>query len=61
MPHFTIRAGFTLRDSDDSLKTGGDTIELDTAMAEFHRDKLDPVQVPATPTPAPDADTEQTT
>lgn len=40
MPQYLIKAGESFRDSDGSIKTGGQTIELDEQMAALHRDKL---------------------
>ena len=50
MPHYRIRQGQSLRDSDGTIKTGGDAIELPDDMADLHRDKVEPL------TPSPQAE-----
>ena len=42
MPQFKIRPGESFLDSDGSVKTGGQLIELDADMAKAHRDKIEP-------------------
>lgn len=55
MPHYRITAG-SFRDTDNSIKTAGDTIELPPEVAAAHADKVqlldpqpgaEPVQTPA--------------
>lgn len=43
MPQYKIRPGESFRDSDGSIKGGGETIELCDEMAAVHRDKIVPV------------------
>jgi hypothetical protein len=43
MPTYRIRSGFRFLDSDNSIKTGGDLIELGIDVAAAHPEKLDPV------------------
>lgn len=43
MALYLILPGESFKDSDGTIKSGGDVIELDPAMAAHHRDKLDPV------------------
>jgi hypothetical protein len=40
---FRIKPGASFRDSDDSIKTGGQTIELPPDMAAQHADKVEPL------------------
>lgn len=43
MPHYLIRPGEQFRDSDGTVKGGGEMIELDADMAKLHAGKVDPV------------------
>ena len=40
---YRIKPGYSFRDSDNSVKTGGDVIELDAESLAIHGDKVDPV------------------
>lgn len=42
MPHYRIRPGASFRAPDDSIKTGGQFIELPEELAEHHADKVEP-------------------
>lgn len=46
MPRYRITSG-TFRDSDDSTKCAGQTIELGEDIARLHAAQLQPVPVPA--------------
>lgn len=50
---YKIKGGCSFRDSDGSIKTGGEFIELDDETAELHKDKLDGkgLEDPAAPEP----------
>lgn len=50
MPHYRIIGGHSFIDTDGSLKTGGDLIQLDTDLAALHAGKVEPEPVvePAT-------------
>jgi hypothetical protein len=39
--HYRIKPGYSFRDSDDSLKTGGELIELSPDVAAQHADKVE--------------------
>lgn len=43
MPKYKIRPGESFRDSDGSIKGGGETIELCDEMAAVHRDRIEPL------------------
>ena len=53
MAQYKIRFGESFKQPDGTTLAGGDTIELDDAMAAIHRAKIDPV-------PADQADTTAT-
>jgi hypothetical protein len=42
---YRIKPGASFRDG-DTVKTGGDLIELDLDMARLHRDKVEEVELP---------------
>jgi hypothetical protein len=42
---YRIKPGASFRDG-DTVKTGGDLIELDLDMARLHRDKVEEIEVP---------------
>lgn len=55
---YRIKPGASFRDG-DTVKTGGDLIELDLDMARLHRDKVEEIEVPEavqTSAPAPDSE-----
>ncbi|MEN6302484.1 MAG: hypothetical protein ABFD96_07145 [Armatimonadia bacterium] len=57
---YRIKPGASFRDG-DTVKTGGDHIELDLDMARLHRDKIEDVEPPEiepvqTSAPAPDSE-----
>lgn len=41
MPKYKILPGHSFRDSDDSVKSGGDDIELSEEFAAQHADKVE--------------------
>lgn len=43
---YRIKPGFTLVDSDGSLKTGGELIDLSNDFAQAHPDKVEPAVLP---------------
>ena len=43
MPYYRIRAGYSFRDSDGSVKSEGEVIELGDDVSETFRPYLDPV------------------
>ena len=43
---YLIKPGFTLVDSDGSLKTGGELIDLSDDFAQAHPDKVEPAVLP---------------
>jgi hypothetical protein len=49
MKTYTIRDGFSFRMDDNSVKTGGDTIDLDDDVAAMHLHKLEQVTAEAEP------------
>ena len=44
---YRIKPGASFRDSDDSIKTGGQTIELSQDVAALHADKVEPLDAEA--------------
>lgn len=42
---YRIKPGASFRDG-DTVKTGGELIELDLDMARLHRDKVEEIEVP---------------
>lgn len=58
---YKIRDGESFRDSDGTIKTGGQLIDLDTSMAQVHAalihpDPVEPAQTPVDlPTISPEA------
>lgn len=50
MPHYRIKPGASFRDSDGSVKGGGQLIELGEDIALANADKLDSLK----PEPAPE-------
>jgi hypothetical protein len=55
---YKILPGNSFRDTDGSVKTGGELIDLDEDAARIHADKVEPVAVASSPDAAPDAFTE---
>lgn len=43
---YRIKPGHSFRDSDNTIKTGGDQIELDDEAAKAHADKVDRIEEP---------------
>lgn len=41
MPFYRIQPGASFREPDNSVKTGGEYVELSKELAEQHRDKVD--------------------
>jgi hypothetical protein len=52
---YIINPGESFRDSDGTVKAGGDEIELDDDMARVHAGKVTPMPVPAAPLDQPAA------
>jgi hypothetical protein len=54
---YRIRSGCSFRLDDTTVRTGGETIELEDDVAASHADKIEPVeQAPADPPADPPAD-----
>lgn len=51
---YRIRPGYSFRDSDESVKTAGDTIELADDVAAANAEKIEPLET--TPSAPSDAD-----
>jgi hypothetical protein len=52
---YRIKTGYSFRDTDNSVKTGGDSIDLDAEAALAHAEKVDAIAEVATPeTAAPE-------
>jgi hypothetical protein len=42
--HYRIKPGYSFRDSDDSIKTGGELIELSPDVAAQHAEKVEVIE-----------------
>ncbi|MEY8688328.1 MAG: hypothetical protein AB9M53_00430 [Leptothrix sp. (in: b-proteobacteria)] len=49
MPHYRILPGASFRDSDGSVKTAGELIDLGDDLAALHADKVERANVEAPP------------
>lgn len=46
---YRILPGYSFRDSDETIKTGGDTIELSDDIATKYADRVEALDAPAAP------------